>query len=369
MSDLQLNISSKLLEGEVVPEEHYGSIDGLRVLSCIGIIVMHIKANTDYKLSGFLLGGVIDSFTWFVYLFLMISGFGMCTGYLLRFQNNQINLESFYKKRYKKILPFFVFLCLIAMIMEPSLDNFYEVSMEITLLHGLLPNNTLNVLGVSWTLGVIFLFYLLFPAFSILVKTKKRVWLAFLISLWLNYICKNYFFSEVYVTKLFTPRHSFLYCVPLFIGGAIVYVYRKQIREIYGKCFGLVRWGMLMLCVVTTSLYFFVPLYVPNMEFYILLIIFMLWLSYAVGVDSRLLNNKVMRYLSSISMELYLAQMVIFRLIEKCGLLYFLGTGWVGFIMTCVLTVGGLIIFIECYKIGIKVIRHQVVKNKQEQNI
>lgn len=31
---------------------HYDSIDGLRALSCLGIILMHIQANTEYQLSG-----------------------------------------------------------------------------------------------------------------------------------------------------------------------------------------------------------------------------------------------------------------------------------------------------------------------------
>lgn len=31
---------------------HYNSIDGLRALSCLGIIMMHIQANTDYNLAG-----------------------------------------------------------------------------------------------------------------------------------------------------------------------------------------------------------------------------------------------------------------------------------------------------------------------------
>lgn len=88
----------------------------------------------------------------------------------------------------------------------------------------------------------------------------------------------------------------------------------------------------------------------PRAEYYILLPVFMLWLSYAVGVDSKILSCKAMRYLGSISMEMYLAQMIIFRLVEKMKLLYVLGTGWLGFLMSTVVTVIGLIIFIECYK-------------------
>lgn len=55
------------------------------------------------------------------------------------------------------------------------------------------------------------------------------------------------------------------------------------------------------------------------------LALFGLWLSYAIGVDSKLLSSRPMKFLSGISMEMYLAQMIIFRVIEKIHLLYIFG--------------------------------------------
>ncbi len=86
--------------------KHYDAIDGLRTIACIGIVMMHIRANSTYALSGFLYDNIISSFTNFVFLFMVISAFGMCCGYLDKMLNNQISLESFYIKRYSKILPF-----------------------------------------------------------------------------------------------------------------------------------------------------------------------------------------------------------------------------------------------------------------------
>lgn len=57
-------------------KKHYNSIDGLRALACLGIILMHIEANTEYRLNGsFLFDRCIPSLTWLVYLFFIISGF------------------------------------------------------------------------------------------------------------------------------------------------------------------------------------------------------------------------------------------------------------------------------------------------------
>lgn len=113
----------KCQRGYNAPEiKHFESIDGLRALSCLGIVVMHIQANTAYELQGnFVYDRFIPSLTWLVYLFMMISGFGMCAGYLEKFQSGYVDLEKFYNKRYKKVLPFFWFLLVIALLMERSI--------------------------------------------------------------------------------------------------------------------------------------------------------------------------------------------------------------------------------------------------------
>lgn len=86
--------------------------------------------------------------------------------------------------------------------------------------------------------------------------------------------------------------------------------------------------------------------------------LYCLWLSYAIGSNSKFLSSKPMRFISSISMEMYLAQMVVFRVVEKLRLLYLFGNmglgGWMSFIFAFALTVLGLIIFIEFYKIIVK---------------
>lgn len=339
-------------------KKHYNSIDGIRALSCLGIILMHIQANTNYALQGnFIYDSFIPSLTWLVYLFIMISGFGMCIGYLRKFHNGTINLEVFYKKRYRKILPFFGFLLLIAIVIEPSKESIYEASLELTLLHGLLPNNTVSVIGVCWTLGVIFLFYLLFPAFSVLMKTKKRAWLALGISLWLNFVCEKHFFNSYFVTESFTPRHSFIYCIPLFIGGGLIYLYKEEIQILCKKY----SWQILSLCIIGTVLWYIIPSEENTIFFFIKnLILFSLWLSYSVGVNNKFLSSKPMKFFSGISMEMYLAQMVIFRMVEKLNLLYVFGNegigGWVSYLLVFVFTVAGLIVFIQCYKFVVKIV-------------
>ena len=344
---------------------HYNSIDGLRALSCLGIIIMHVNGNSSYQLQGnYINDTVLPSFTWLVYLFLIISGFGMCAGYLNKFQNGSVDLESFYKRRYAKILPFFGLLLIIALFTEHNLNAVYEASVEVFMMHGFLPNNSVSVVGVCWTLGVIFVFYLLFPAFSVLMKTKKRAWISFLISLWISFVCNQYFFTEKFVVDKFNPRTSFIYCLPLFIGGGIIYLYRDKIKAFCSKF----RWIALSICILSIILWYVIPIANTTIRNIESIVLFCFLLSYAIGVDSKFLSNKLMKFLSGISMEMYLAHMVIFRIIEKANLLYLFGNsgigGWLSLITAFILTVIVLIIFIQCYKFAFKFVKKHFPKRK-----
>lgn len=154
----------------------YEGIDGLKAYAIIGIALMHVLANGEYRMGGFVFERFIPSFTNLVFLFMMVSGFGMCCGYYQKIIDQKISVEDFYKKRYIKIWPYFALLCALDFMMSPSKESVFEVFANLTLCQGLLPNAKISVIGVSWTLAVIFVFYMLFPFFCFLIGNKKRAW-------------------------------------------------------------------------------------------------------------------------------------------------------------------------------------------------
>lgn len=224
--------------------KRYQAIDGLRTMACIGIVLMHVKANTDYQIKGFIYEQLIASFTNFVFLFMVISAFGMCCGYLERILNNQISPEEFYFKRYSKILPYFAVLVLLDVVLSPSKAALIEGFADITLLFGLFPNE-ISVIGVGWFLGLIFAFYLIFPFFCVLVRNRKRAWTAFAVSLLLNFVCSSYF--EV-------GRSNIVYSLCYLIAGGLIYQYREELEK-FSKKF---PWINLVLIAVFVALYFVV---------------------------------------------------------------------------------------------------------------
>ena len=200
-------------------KERYDNLDGLRALSCIAIIAMHIKANTSYEIDSWIYRSVIGAWGHLVALFLMITGFGMFCGYYEKFKSGTVDLNSFYSKRYKKLLPFFITLILIDIVIDRSLAHVIEGITEATLVFGLLPNNQLDVIGVCWTLGVIFLFYMLFPFVVYLCWTKRRAVKTFIVSIAISLFCSLYYFTDKFVVEGFAARHNILYCAPWIIGG------------------------------------------------------------------------------------------------------------------------------------------------------
>ena len=242
--------------------KHYGAIDGLRAIACIGIVMMHVSANSGYNISGFAYDRVIASFTNFVFLFMTISAFGMCCGYYYSMLENKVNLTDFYSKRFMKILPFFSILVLFDVVMSPSLDALYEAFADLTLLFRFLQNSgNITVIGVGWFLGLIFVFYTCFPFFCVLLSNKRRAWLSFIISLIWNFACSSYFN---------VGRSNILYSSCYFFAGGLVYLYRGEISKVN-------RWVAIVLTATSVVLYYAIGANTVTM-----LLISILLLSYAV---------------------------------------------------------------------------------------
>ena len=151
-------------------KQRYDSLDGLRAYAAVGIVLMHVLSNITLKPSeNYLTLKLIPFFTDFTLLFMIVSGFSLCCGYYERFKKGTITPNSFYKKRYARILPYFACLCLLDLVMNPSRGAFFETFANLTLCFNLLPNPHITVIGVGWFLGVVFVFYLLFPFFVFII--------------------------------------------------------------------------------------------------------------------------------------------------------------------------------------------------------
>ena len=192
---------------------------------------------------------------------------------------------------------------------------------------GLFPND-ISVIGVGWFLGLIFVFYLIFPFYCVLIKTRKRAWVAFVISLLLNYVGGSYFDIG---------RTNIIYCLCYLIAGGLIYLYRKELEQFSSKYL----WISLGTIIVTVVLYFLIGGNTITM-----LLVSASMLIYALGrTRGRGLSNPFTKFISSISMEIYLSHMVSFRVIERLGINTMIGNGWVQYAVTVAIVLVGTIIF------------------------
>lgn len=229
--------------------ERYNSFNGLRACAALGILLMHYLANINADVagrlceSGILYSSIIPFFTSFVYLFFIVSAFSMCCGYFKQFNMTNVkdlsdkacmmskfDTERFYSKRYIRIWPFFALLVLIDVIMKPSWEECYQAFADLTLAFNFLPNPHIEVIGVGWFLGIVFLFYMIFPWFVFLLQNKIRAWGAMIIAVVFHIILVHYFLTSEFCTEsqINSPRHNIVYSFPFFMSGGLIYLYRER---------------------------------------------------------------------------------------------------------------------------------------------
>lgn len=286
---------------------------------------------------------VIPWFTNFTLLFMLVSAFSICCGYYKRVKSGAITPAKFYAKRYHRTWPFFAMMVCISFVMEPSWSTFCQSFADLTMCFNLLPNPEIEVIGVGWFLGTVFTFYILFPFFTFLLDNKRRGWMVLGLSLVFCYIAIVYFGTTELMVKAIDKR-NIIYSAPFFISGGMIYLYRKGIKDFVEK-----HWlAVLAVCIILNIAKFAFPIegsfILPD------LVVFSAWLIYAIGAKDVVLNNRVVKYLSGISMEIYLCHMMFFRVASMLHLERFVHQQDVLYVLTCIATLVGAICFSHVVK-------------------
>ena len=336
--------------------EKYSNLDGLRTAGAFFVLLMHVAANGNYNLGNSIMTRIIANGGEFVKMFFILSAFGMSCGYYEKFKNGQISLNEFFIKRYRRVLPFFALLVLLDLaVSHENIGIFYEAFADLTLMFGFFPGNDIEVIGVGWTLGVIFAFYCLFPFFVFTIWTKRRAWFSMAVSLGIFVACHQYF---LYNGSL--ARCNFIRWSCFFVAGGLIFLYRSTIVLFICKR----RTLSLVMVLFLTFAWLFAQswLKVTWLRELITLILFAAWIIYAISVKSRLLSNNVMKFGNKISFEVYLCHMLVYRVAEKLGILHLSANELLSYFIATVFVISGSIFFAyfgkkACSKVTSKIIR------------
>lgn len=224
---------------------------------------------------------------------------------------------------------------------SPSADSVYEIFANLTMLQGLLPNPQISVVGVSWTLAVIFVFYLLFPFFCFCCfQRKEHGWVLLLLEFITSSVSCTFLMSNMYWGG-FMERENILYSAIFFMAGGLIYLYRDKLERLKNN-----RIVAVIILAITASAYYFLSQNDLVMAVFSVAIII-----FAITTDGKLGENKLIKKLSSISFEVYLSHMMIYRVLEKVKITQIFGVNAFSYGMTAILTIAGAIVFSSIVKV------------------
>lgn len=326
----------------------YDNLDGMRAYSAIAIVVMHVLANGNYGLTGYVFERIVPAFADLVFLFMVISGFSMCCGYYEKMLGGELDLGQFYAKRFAKAWPFFAVMCVLDFVMSPGLNNLCELLANLTLCFGLIPNADISVIGVGWFLGLVFVFYFLFPFLCGMLSNRKKAWLTFGVALLISGLTAWYFHAE---------RTSFAYSGVFFVAGGMIYLYREQLSQFMDR-FG---WLAALLALGAVVLYFLLGTMMPTQ-----LLVGILLTILALGKKNGLLNNPLTKRLSSISLEIYLCHMMAYRVLEKMKCTHLFSSQLLSFAVTAAATLLGAVLLSVIIKKTLKLLGAMLLKRKNK---
>lgn len=314
----------------------YNTLNGLRTIACIGIVLMHILTNLKYTLNNNIITSIVLESNHFVFLFMIISAFSMCCGYYDKIKNNAITIEKFYKRRIEKIIPLFFFLIIIDILKERNVSSLIEGFANVTLMFGFL-NKKIEVLGVAWFLGIIFIFYFLFPFFIFLISNKKRAWFVAITAILMN-------FSSIYYFNV--GKTNFFYSFIYFVIGGLLFIYKDYINSFFRQK------KFLNTTLILISLITYIAL--PTKGIIITIKLILLYTSimiYAISSQSKILDNTITKFIGNISLEIYLSHMFIFRIAESLGILNLFKNNYISYIINCIIVLIGTIIFSKSFQV------------------
>lgn len=77
------------------------------------------------------------------------------------------------------------------------------------------------------------------------------------------------------------------------------------------------------------------------------------------------LANRFTKFVSSVSMEVYLSHMVIFRAVEKVGIHKMVGNGWRQYMLTVVVVLVGTVLFAVIVQRGLEMVEKRMMGRRK----
>lgn len=300
--------------------QHKPRIDGpdiLRGISALSVIVVHLIGNSGLKFPHYIekIGG---HFTACVTFFFAISAFSIAYSYGDNVFSRD-KFHSFYLKRIFRLAPlfylaFFVEAFIVYILYNHSPDPF-AAFLSFSFLFSLVPTMQDSLVWAGWSLGIEWLFYLIYPLLICFIRTKSIAILAWGIAC---YVSVQMLKIEAPYTSLYM---NILNHMPFFISGILAYLLMpemEKIREKLNKNANLVS----LLVLVCVGIYLLNYFYSDNNTINLYITYSLAWLiliSISVVGFPHFLNNVFTRFLGKASYSIYLNHSIVILFLKLSG--------------------------------------------------
>lgn len=225
---LQSNINSGQLVIPADSQQNLGFIDALRGVAILMVIITHVSPATPNVSD--LITSLCSYGRMGVQLFFVLSAFTLCLTYAGR-MNEPYSVSKFYIRRCLRIAPMYYLGILFysgLLIFERGFEsaNYAKIIWHFSLLHGLNMGAFNDVVPGGWSIGVEFLFYLIFPfIFKMVHGSLRAMSIALVISIFLSLVLYSYlvFYAGVNVHAYSLGYWNFINQAPVFIVGFLLY--------------------------------------------------------------------------------------------------------------------------------------------------
>lgn len=158
---------------ESTKTSRFTGLESLRGLAALLIVCFHVRFLPPLEVPGWL-DHVVSTFGASVPLFYGISAFSLFVGYEHALERSE-GLRKFYIRRFFRIAPLFYSMLVVHLLLRKfcfhAVTNPREVLMNVAFVFGLLPGQHEGLVWASWSIGVEWIFYALFPLFLLTGRT------------------------------------------------------------------------------------------------------------------------------------------------------------------------------------------------------
>ncbi|WP_082656900.1 acyltransferase family protein [Pseudomonas citronellolis] len=298
--------------------------DILRGFAALGVVLFHVHYLSGINPSP-IAGALFGRFDFLVRLFFSISAFSIFYAYFKRLET-QGELRKFYKNRFFRIAPLFyvVLFTTIAInyIHNSTLPDLYEFILSITFLFPFVPGKHGSIVGGGWSLGVEWVFYIFLPLLLCLIRTWRSAIVVWTLTCTVSAFRYSYFNVDNMPSQL--REYGILFFLshlPFFIVGIACFwaIQEKQSNEKDTPITKTLRGCIIVSCFLFLIIYFrnqwsnyIAEEFVISAASYVLLRVSTFTLP--IWID-----NKLSRYLGSISYSVYLTQFPVISLLYING--------------------------------------------------